>query len=102
MCCTFASFSLLDNFLGPFKAADIFDHLGLASRPELKANRNAILTCPEAGDEAGMMKCMYHVVDRQEICYVLQSSDADQFKERMAHSPLQVQPSEFDSDMREA
>lgn len=42
-------------------------------------NRNSILTAEEAGDEGGLMKCMFHVEDRHQICVVLAAEEKDDF-----------------------
>ena len=49
-------------------------------------NRNKILNAPEAGDEGGMMKCMFHVQDRYIICRVLASEDKEEFETRLSEA----------------
>ena len=49
-------------------------------------NRNKILSAPEAGDEAGLMKCMFHVQDRYRICWVLSSQCKEEFETRFAEA----------------
>lgn len=52
---------------------------GIAKRQDFVVNRSAILTAEEAGDEGGLMKCMFHVEDRHQICVVLVSEEKDEF-----------------------
>ena len=56
---------------------------GLASDPEIAADRSKMLNCDGAGDEGGMMKCMFHVEDRHAICTVLAASDKTDFLEKL-------------------
>lgn len=48
-----------------------------------RVNRNAILHCEDAGDEGGLMKCMFHVEDRHTVCWTLAAADIEQFCDRL-------------------
>lgn len=50
------------------------------------ATRESIINDPRAGDEAGMMKCMFHTQDRFQICFGLLSPDRAGLVERLKSS----------------
>ena len=40
---------------------------------KIGANRDTIMSCEDAGDEAGMMRCYFHVRARSHVCDALAS-----------------------------
>lgn len=51
----------------------------MAKKEHIAADRNKVLS--EQDDEAGMMKCMFHVEDRKTICSVLAARTKSDFIE---------------------
>ena len=53
------------------------------SDPANAADRNKMLICVRAGDEGGMMKCMFHVQARHAIRTALAANDKMDFLEKL-------------------
>lgn len=56
---------------------------GVCKSNSYDGDRAKILLDESAGDEAGMMKCMFHVDDRCAICQVLVATDREDLRSRM-------------------